>query len=72
MSLYQWRNFTRWYQYQSFLLKKNTGARFGVIFRISSLSMNRFSRENIAVGNIAELGNDQMINDAAERSLRVR
>lgn len=42
--------------------------RFGVIFQ--DFFKYEFSlRENIAVGNIAELRNDSMINDAADRSL---
>ncbi|MGB5982276.1 MAG: ABC transporter ATP-binding protein [Nonlabens sp.] len=42
--------------------------RFGVIFQDFFKYEFRL-RENIAVGNIAELNNDQIITDAAERSL---
>jgi ATP-binding cassette subfamily B protein len=48
--------------------KEEYRARFGVIFQDFFKYEFRL-RENIAVGNIAELENDQMITDAAERSL---
>ncbi|BAO56305.1 ABC transporter ATP-binding protein [Nonlabens marinus] len=48
--------------------KEEYRARFGVIFQDFFKYEFRL-RENIAVGNIAQIENDQMITDAAERSL---
>jgi ATP-binding cassette subfamily B protein len=48
--------------------KEEYRARFGVIFQDFFKYEFRL-RENIAVGNIAELENDQMITEAAEQSL---
>ncbi|SCY05502.1 ATP-binding cassette, subfamily B [Nonlabens sp. Hel1_33_55] len=48
--------------------KEEYRARFGVIFQDFFKYEFRL-RENIAVGDIAQIDNDSMINDAAERSL---